>query len=107
VSSKLTARDDKHIFRLALKGIIPEEILSRPKQGFIPPLGVWLRGALRPLVEDTMLAGDSFVSRYFNGQEVRRLVGDHFNGSRDHSRQVYGLLQLELWERLFIRQQSL
>ncbi len=34
----------KGLFRGALRGCIPDEILDRPKRGFNPPLGEWARG---------------------------------------------------------------
>lgn len=105
VSRKLTARDDKVIFRRALAGLVPPDILQRPKQGFLPPLGEWLRHDLRPLIEGTLLAKDAFVARQFDRGAVNALIQQHLDGRRDHQRQLYALLALEVWERLFVRQE--
>jgi asparagine synthase (glutamine-hydrolysing) len=103
---KLRGLTGKRIFRQALRGIVPDEILFRRKQGFIPPLAQWLRGELRALVEESLLSGDSFVAGWLSADAVRRLVREHLDGRRDHQRRLYALLNLELWERLFIRGQA-
>jgi asparagine synthase (glutamine-hydrolysing) len=100
---KLRGRETKYIFKQALKDILPADILSRRKQGFIPPLGGWLRRELRSLVEESLLVEDSFVSRLLSPAVVHRIVREHLDGQKDHQRRLYTLLNLELWERLFIR----
>lgn len=37
----------KSWLRAALKGVLPDEILARPKAGFQPPVNEWLAGAVR------------------------------------------------------------
>ncbi|MEN9935355.1 MAG: hypothetical protein RLZZ387_1934 [Chloroflexota bacterium] len=103
---KLYRGQPKHIFKRALRGIVPNSVLDRPKQGLTPPLGTWLRGELRPLLEQTLLGEDSFTARLLHRDIVRRLVNEHVSGKRDHQRRLYALLNLELWERQFIRGQS-
>jgi asparagine synthase (glutamine-hydrolysing) len=36
----------KYVLKQAMRGILPEEIIDRPKQGFAIPLGYWFRGKL-------------------------------------------------------------
>ena len=79
---------------------------TRSKQGFIPPLGEWLRHELRALIEASLLSDDSFVAGQFHRDVVRNLVREHLDGRKDHQRRLYTLLNLELWERQFIRCQS-
>jgi asparagine synthase (glutamine-hydrolysing) len=42
VRMKLRGKNTKFLLREAMKGILPEEILNRPKMGFPVPLGRWL-----------------------------------------------------------------
>jgi asparagine synthase (glutamine-hydrolysing) len=99
---KLRNGRGKHIFREALRGVLPDVILDRPKQGFIPPLAEWLRGPLAPLVRDALLSGCSYVSGRYAPAVVRRLVEEHLGGVRNHERRVYSLLNMELWAREFL-----
>src|SRR5690606_29747102 len=40
----------KHIFKQAMRGILPDGIIDRRKQGFAVPLGKWFRGELHDLL---------------------------------------------------------
>lgn len=99
---KLRGGRGKYIFREALRTLLPVVILDRPKQGFIPPLGDWLRGPLSPLVRDAFLASDSYIARRYRPEVVRRIAKEHLSGSRNHERRLYSLLNLEIWAREFL-----
>ena len=53
---KLNGHQKKYILIRALKGIVPDTILHRRKQGFSIPLANWLRGPLRDLVRSYLSA---------------------------------------------------
>ena len=102
---KLT-RDDrprtKHVLKKALKGIVPDEVLSAPKAGFGAPHDHWLTNDLKEMVDD-LLSDDEIRRRgIFNPGSVRTLVREHREGRRDWSYQVWQLLTLELWQRTFL-----
>lgn len=99
---KLRGRRGKYIFREALRPLLPEVILDRPKQGFIPPLGDWLRGPLSPLVRDVCLTSDAYIARRYRPEVIRRIAQEHLSGVRNHERRLYSLLNLEIWAREFL-----
>jgi asparagine synthase (glutamine-hydrolysing) len=71
----------------------------KSKIGFNPPMGVWLRGALAPLVE-SHLAPDVVRARgLFRPERVAALVDTLRAGRRDVSLQVWSLVVLEQWQR--------
>ncbi|MGH7146287.1 MAG: asparagine synthase (glutamine-hydrolyzing) [Nitrospiraceae bacterium] len=88
--------------RLAEKWL-PGEIVHRKKVGFGVPLGKWLRnrqGVGRYL---SLLEEKKTVERgYFDASAVRLLVRDHLSGVADHSEVMWGLVNLELWLRMFV-----
>jgi asparagine synthetase B (glutamine-hydrolysing) len=47
--AKIRGGETKRLLRRAVAGLVPDAIISRPKQGFDLPLGAWLRGPLRSL----------------------------------------------------------
>ena len=55
-ASKIRGRNTKAILKLALKGIIPDEIINRPKMGFSAPVSDWLKGDLGFEVESSLLS---------------------------------------------------
>jgi asparagine synthase (glutamine-hydrolysing) len=47
-SLKLRGKTTKYLLRQALRGVVPDAILDRPKKGFGIPLAAWLRGMAMP-----------------------------------------------------------
>ncbi|MCM2326651.1 MAG: asparagine synthase-related protein [Lysobacter sp.] len=98
---KVRGLDKRHLFKAAMAGILPPEILRKKKQGFGLPVNVWLRrgGALRDLVREVVLSDRSLGRGYFEPRFVRGLFEAHERGSWDHSPEIFRLLMLELWHR--------
>jgi asparagine synthase (glutamine-hydrolysing) len=92
----------KYLLRTLMKGTLPDEILRRPKMGFGVPVGRWMRGPMRSLVEDALLGMPErpLVDRAV----VRRLVEDHLSGRSDQTPRVWALLMLELWFRYVVEE---
>lgn len=96
---KLRPRGRKWLLRQAMRGIVPDSILRRPKHGFALPVAQWLKGPLRELRED--LLGESALRSggIFEPGVVRRLIDDHDQGRADRRKQLWTLLMFELWRR--------
>jgi asparagine synthase (glutamine-hydrolysing) len=94
-------RRGKAVLRRAFADRVPASILKRRKMGFGVPLTEWLRGPLRPLLEDAMatLAGRGLLEP----GEIRRLTSEHLSGAADHRDRLWLLLVLELWQRRFMK----
>jgi asparagine synthase (glutamine-hydrolysing) len=99
---KLGAFTTKAVLRRALRGVVPPEILTRPKMGFPVPVGRWLRGAYWPLVEDLVLGPRALDRRLFRPAALRRLAEEHHAGQADHGDRLWLLLNLEVWQRVFV-----
>ena len=99
---KLRGFKRKYILKRALEKLLPHEVVWRKKAGFGAPIRSWLRGALRPLVDD-LLSEETVRKRgLFRPEEVRRIVDRNVSGREDFNLQVFQLLNLELWQRQFI-----
>jgi len=85
---------EKPLLRSALRGLLPDELVDRPKKGFGVPLSAWLRTDLRPLVEDLVLSRQQAEYDLATAKSVCR---DHLDGRREAAPQVWGLLAFELW----------
>jgi asparagine synthase (glutamine-hydrolysing) len=99
---KLKGLKRKYILKRAAEKLLPREIVWRKKAGFGAPIRSWLRGALRPMVDD--LLSEETVKRrgLFRPEEVRRIIDTNLSGREDLNLQVFQLLNLELWQRAFI-----
>ena len=92
----------KYLLRTLMKDTLPDEILHRSKMGFGVPVGRWMRGPMRGLVEDALLGMPErpLVDR----AAVRALVDDHLSGRVDQAGRVWALLMLELWFRYVVEE---
>jgi asparagine synthase (glutamine-hydrolysing) len=88
--------------KLAERVGVPREVLHRPKQGFTLPLGHWMRGELKNLIQETLLDSQTRNRGYFNANGIQRMLDEHFQGRRDHSPRLWRLLMFELWHRNFL-----
>lgn len=98
---KLRGKDTKWILREAMRGILPEEILSREKMGFPVPIGKWLREDFRYLVDEYILSERTLSRGIFNADFIRRIVSSHFSGE-NHELRIFFLLNFEIWQRQII-----
>ncbi len=80
----------KDVLRLRL----PDALVDRPKMGFGVPVGDWMRGELRELVEDLVLGRREAEYDVATAHAVTRA---HLSGARDATPQVWSLLSYELW----------
>ena len=91
----------KVVLRRAMRGRLPDRVLQRRKSGFNAPVGDWMRGQLRPIVEDLMASPSSIVD--VRHPEVQRTWRDHLGGRADNGFRLWALVVLLLWEREIFR----
>jgi len=94
---KIRDGERKWVLKQAMKGIVPETILRRKKEGFSIPVKNWLRRELAPLMR-TLLAPDRVRARgLFDAAEVSRLVEEHVAGRENHAHTLFPLMVFERW----------
>jgi asparagine synthase (glutamine-hydrolysing) len=99
---KLRGRTTKWILREAMKDKLPAEILSRSKMGFPVPVGAWLKGAFRPLLDQYVVSERALGRGLFRPDAVRQLVAEHAAGEANHDERLWALINLEIWQRLYL-----
>jgi len=92
---KLRGGEGKRILKSALGSYLPSEILHRPKQGFIVPIGQWFRAALRRRVREQLTGPVLRDCGLFDMSAIERLLDEHQAGWRDHSRTLWSLSMFE------------
>jgi asparagine synthase (glutamine-hydrolysing) len=92
----------KAVLREAVRDLVPRPILTRPKMGFPVPVGRWLRGRFWPVVEEFVLGQRALERGFFNPIALERLAMEHREGLRDHGDRLWLLVNLELWQRVFL-----
>jgi asparagine synthase (glutamine-hydrolysing) len=91
----------KALFKRALRGILPDAVIDRPKQGFAIPLGDWFRGGLGPFVRDLLLSDTSRRRGILNHEYVETVIRLHESG-RPMDLKLWTLISFELWCRTFL-----
>ena len=94
---KIRGGETKRLLRRALAGIVPAEILERPKQGFDLPLAAWLRGPLRSLAADRL--DERALRRWpgLNAKEAAGLFARHLSGAEDFGLPLFNLLSVSIF----------
>jgi asparagine synthase (glutamine-hydrolysing) len=87
------------ILRKAVKDLLPELVLNKPKQGFSIPMKHWLGGSLKPMMLD-LLSEECVRKRgYFNPGKISTWMREHLKGQANHSHRLWPLMVFELWHR--------
>jgi asparagine synthase (glutamine-hydrolysing) len=92
----------KRILKRAVRGLIPDEVLTRPKTGFSVPTDPWLRGSLKQWTFEVLLDPRTRARGYFNAEFVERLWREHLEGRHVWDAQLWLLLNFELWHRAYL-----
>jgi asparagine synthase (glutamine-hydrolysing) len=92
----------KDIFRKAMGGILPREVLGQPKAGFAAPTDYWLANDLKEMTEDLLSASNIKSRGLFRPEFIQKLVREHRSGTHDWSMQIWQFLTLELWTQSFV-----
>jgi asparagine synthase (glutamine-hydrolysing) len=91
----------KYVLKQAMRGILPDNIIDRPKHGFAVPLSYWFRGKLGAYVRDLLLGESARRRGLFNSSYIEDLVVRHEKG-RNLDMQLWTLISFELWARVFM-----
>jgi asparagine synthase (glutamine-hydrolysing) len=101
-SLKQQGRTGKAIFKQAMQGLLPDDVIHRGKTGFGAPLRRWLRGELRERVDETLSAESLRERGLFEPSAVRRLIDLDRSGHIDGGYTIFALMCVELWCRQFV-----
>ena len=94
---KIKAGRVKHILKEAVRDLLPAEVLSRPKEGFIMPVNEWLIGSLKGYVQATLAPARLARHGLFRANAIQGMLGAHYGGVANRGNQIWNLLMLQLW----------
>jgi asparagine synthase (glutamine-hydrolysing) len=84
----------KYLLKKSLERYLPNDILYRPKQGFVTPIAEWLRGPLAGAARG-IATGGLAQTGFFQPKAISVMAEAHIAGRADHSRTLWQLLMLE------------
>ena len=86
----------KWALRQLLGRYVPPEQFERPKAGFAMPIGVWLRGPMRPWAEELLQPQLLQRQGYLQFEPIQRLWQAHQRGA-DYTSQLWSVLMWQAW----------
>ncbi|HDR68553.1 MAG TPA: asparagine synthase (glutamine-hydrolyzing) [Bacteroidaceae bacterium] len=96
---KIKGRHRKWIIKQIALKYLPEQIVNRPKAGFVIPLPQWFRGKLREYCYDTICSTNAMPENLISIPHVRLILDRHCSGRKNYYLQIWTLLGLALWYR--------
>jgi asparagine synthase (glutamine-hydrolysing) len=99
---KLRGRTRKYVFKKSMEGVLPREVIWRPKAGFGAPLRAWLGEDLKPLLDEALSPGNVRSRGLFEPRAIEQLRRRAESGEEDNALRLWALLTLEIWQGIFL-----
>jgi len=102
-AARLRGSQTKYLLKRAMKGILPEEILQRRKEGFSIPIKHWIKEELDPLLREFLSPATVRQTGYFDEDYILQLLTEHRSGRENHSHRLWALLMFHMWHRQYMK----
>lgn len=96
-ADKIERRERKAPLKHAAEGVVPRDVIYRPKGLFSAPLRAWMRRDLAEMIDDRLPDGALVANGYVTRERVLELIAEDRRGSHDRSKELWQMLTLEEW----------
>ena len=103
-SQRTDPRNLKYLLKQAVADLLPDDLLAGRKRGFVLPLGEWLRGRLKPVVEHLLSRERLKRQGIFRPEFYREIVQPHLEGHAEKTYRIWPVLMFQLWHLLYVEQ---
>ena len=96
-------KDNKFIFREAMKEYLPNHLLGKEKRGWFSPAAKWLRMGLKDFAYEVL--SPNYVKEtknYFDFPQIKRVLDEHISGKTYNLDIIWTLLAFQIWYKAFI-----
>jgi len=87
----------KYILKQALVPLLPEEIINRPKEGFVLPIFDWMTDKLKDYILSVLSKDRLHKHNLFNEEFVFDLIEDYYSGNHKNSAKIWNLVCFQVW----------
>jgi asparagine synthase (glutamine-hydrolysing) len=101
-ASKLKGGRSKIILKEAFSDLLPANVVEAPKRGFVPPIGIWMRGPLNSYFDIYMDKNWTKREGIFNWEYIQSLRKKHLSGSADYSYELLSIIMFDAWFRRYV-----
>ncbi len=99
---KLKGNTTKYFLKDSLRGILPDEIIDRQKEGFSIPIKNWLKTDLKDLMMEYLSKKRFDESGLFNYDFIQKMIGEHLNNRQNHAHRLWSLILFNIWREKFL-----
>jgi len=92
----------KYVLKEAMRGIVPDAVLRRPKSGFGAPVREWIRGPLRGMVRERLTSSTFRARGWFDPASVDRLLARTAADRVDGAYVLWALVMIDCWAERFL-----
>jgi asparagine synthase (glutamine-hydrolysing) len=94
---KLEGGIAKGLFKEAVRGVLPDDVIDRPKMGFGAPMVEWLRGSFGEAMRAELMASRFFERFPANRHAVVDMLDRHRSGRADFALYVWTVYNAVAW----------
>ncbi len=87
----------KHVLRRAMRGLLPDEIIDRPKQGFGTPMEEWLCGDFGREAAARIRSSGLAERGLLDYETMDAIIAAHREGRGDWSKHIWNVYGLSTW----------
>ena len=102
VPPEIRMKRNKYVLREAMRPLLPDWALERPKKPFETPILGWFRHDLRGQIQETLLDPHAYIRDLFQRPALENLLHGHFKGTAPQVEVIFRLLTLEVWAQRFL-----
>ena len=99
IDPKLKYKGDvgKVLLKDAIRGVVPENVLSNPKVGFIPPIEFWREDRNKEFILKLLDKKNIEKFEIFKYEYIDRILGKFFSGDDSVARGLWSILCIQAW----------
>jgi asparagine synthase (glutamine-hydrolysing) len=98
---KMKGMKQKYLLKKAMAPFLPREVLEHRKQGFVGPMGMWIKNELKEYICDTVI-GSSPKDGLFNQRTIARILDEHFGGKQLNTALIWAVFIFKVWHRVYM-----
>lgn len=99
---KLKFMQKKYLMKKGVRPLLPKEVITHRKQGFVGPMTRWLKKDLRSFVLETLSEGNLRRHNLLNSVTVRTILEEHFSGREIHDTLIWSMVIFQTWYNIYI-----
>ena len=100
-SFRINKREQKYLLKKVSEIYLPLNIINRPKAPFGSPLRSWIKGPLKPMIDEYLSEHEIKKRNIWNYNYIKKMIDNDRQGKEDNAFYIYQLLTIQIWFNTF------